>query len=81
MNEATVGTPPLGEPRIADKVAAFLELDSVFFLLVDPFCFLSTVETLFRALFYGRVVLFWLFVEEALLVLAAGLSFDSDIDF
>jgi hypothetical protein len=51
MNDATVGTPPLGEPRIADKVAAFLVLDSVFFLLVDPFCFLSTVETLLRALF------------------------------
>ena len=51
MNDATVGTPPLGEPRIADKVVAFLELDSFFFLLVDPFCFFSTVETLLRALF------------------------------
>ena len=51
MNDATVGTPPLGEPRIADKVVAFFVLDSVFFLLVDPFCFLSAAETLLRALF------------------------------
>ena len=37
MNEATVGTPPLGEPNIAESVAACLAPDSTFFLPVEAF--------------------------------------------